>query len=524
MIDKKNYGINEIAEIVCPKTIQVEGKWMAVVLTKGQKVDLTKSTPNLHTVLVGLGWDVNHSGGPSYDLDASVFLLDASGKVRNEQDFIFYNNPVGGSESVFYSGDNRSGFGANDDEQIRIILPSVPQHITRIAFSITIHDAQLKGQSFSQISNAYVRIMNEQNQEELLRFNLQQFTVETAIVAAELYRHQNDWKFNAIGSGFQGGLAALCRNFGLEVEESQPSPPNFSSQGSSQFSHPNPPYQQSSTQGYGNQTFPSSNQNYGNPSFGSPNPNFGSQQSLFGGQAFGNEPVRQLTSTQSSFGGGASATPSRSMQGDITCPRCHSDYVTSGKKGFGIGKAAIGGLVLGPVGLLGGFLGANKMEFRCNSCQYKWSLDQTDFTRMFQQQKDNARRLLQKYNNNSTVLDALMASCALVAMADGHLDHSEQQKVYEFIHQSDELRSFNTQQVIARFDHFVRGLQMDPIVGRGEALRAIGRVRDQYDLARLVVRYGIAIGFADGQFARSEQETIRDICNELRLNPGEFLS
>lgn len=483
---------------------------MAVVLTKGQKVDLTKNTPNLHTILVGLGWDINHVGGPSYDLDASVFLLDDTGKVKGEQDFIFYNNPVGGNQSVFYSGDNRTGAGASDDEQIRIVLPSIPQHIKRIAFSITIHDAGVKGQSFSQISNAYVRIVNEQNQSELLRFNLQQFSVETAIVTAELYRYQNEWKFNAIGSGFQGGLAALCRNFGLEVEENAssgfnqaPSYQNHSYGMPQSNNRNNEPYNHTAT--FGNQN------TYNQPPTSSFN------------QPYREEPVRHLSSTQQTFGAGASRTYG-SARGDMECPRCHSDYITSGKKGFGIGKAAIGGLVLGPVGLLGGFLGANKMEFRCNSCQYKWSLDQTDFNRMFQQQKENARKLLQKYNNNNSVLDALMASCALVAMADGHLDQREQQKVYDFIHQSDELRSFNTQQVITRFDHFVRGLQLDPIVGRGEALRAVGKVRDQYDLARLVVRYGIAIGFADGQFARSEQDTIRDICHELRLNPGEFLS
>lgn len=476
---------------------------MAVILTKGQKVDLTKNTPNLHTILVGLGWDINQMGGPSYDLDASVFLLDGAGKVKSEQDFIFYNNPVGGNQSVFYSGDNRTGAGASDDEQIRIVLPSIPQHIERIAFTITIHDAGVKGQNFSQISNAYVRIVNEHNQSELLRFNLQQFSVETAIVAAELYRYHNEWKFNAIGSGFQGGLAALCRNFGLEVEESKSannqSAPYQNQSFGAQYNH-QPFYGYNNTQ----------SNHYSQPSALNPN---------YTEPSYRNEPVRHLSSTQTSFGGGTSRTT-----GDMQCPRCHSDYITSGKKGFGIGKAAIGGLVLGPVGLLGGFLGANKMEFRCNSCQYKWSLDQTDFNRMFQQQKENARKLLQKYNNNNSVLDALLASCALVAMADGHLDQREQQKVYDFIHQSDELRSFNTQQVIARFDHFVRGLQLDPIVGRGEALRAVGKVRDQYDLARLVVRYGIAIGFADGQFARSEQDTIRDICHELRLNPGEFLS
>lgn len=475
---------------------------MAVVLSKGQKVDLTKNSPNLHTILVGLGWDVNQSGGPSYDLDASAFLLDQSGKVRNDQDFIFYNNPVGAGGSVLYSGDNKTGAGNMDDEQIKILLSNVPQHIQKIAFSITIHDAAAKGQSFSQISNAYVRVLNEQTGEELLRFNLQQFTVETALVVAELYRHQNEWKFNAIGSGFQGGLAALCRNFGLEVEESQPNTNTYT-----------PPATGLGTQNTAFQQ-PSYNHNY------TPTQNTGSFNS--GSQTFGNPSYSQ---NPQSFGTQDSARYQlQSSSGDIECPRCHSDHISSGKKGFGIGKAAIGGLVLGPVGILGGFLGSNKMEFRCNSCQYKWSLDQTDFAGMFAKQKENAKKLLQKYNGNNVVLDALMASCALVAMADGNLDYSEEQKVHDFIHQSEELRSFNTNQVLARFNHFVRGLQMDPIVGRGEALRAIAKVRDQYDLARLVVRYGIAIGFADGGFNNAEQHTIRDICNELRLNPAEFLS
>lgn len=499
---------------------------MAVVLSKGQKVDLTKNSPNLHTVLVGLGWDVNQSGGPSYDLDASVFLLDAAGKVSNEEDFIFYNNPVGGRESVFYRGDNKTGAGNTDDEQVRILLPNVPQHIQRIAFSITIHDAQVKRQNFSQVSNAYVRVMNELNQEELLRFNLQQFTVETAIVVAELYRYQNQWKFNAIGSGFQGGLAALCRNFGLEVEESRTSstqntysapsansgysPQNLSygeqnihyQQNDQTFSNP----QTFGNQSYENQVYPPHSPSAGNGGYPQRDQSFGGQvSSLFGG----------LTSRRHG---------TQSSRGELQCPRCQSDYVSTGKKGFGIGKAAIGGLILGPVGLLGGFLGANKMEFQCNSCHYKWSLDQTDFAGMFAKQKENARKLLQKYNGSNDVLDALMASCALVAMADGHLDYNEEQKVHSFIHQSEELRAFNTAQVISRFDHFVRGLQRDPIIGRGEALRAVGKVRDQYDLARLVVRYGIAIGFADGGFSNVEQHTIRDICNELRLNPEEFLS
>ena len=197
---------------------------LGVTLSKGQKVDLTKSHPGLNNVVVGLGWDIGHNGS-NFDLDASTFLLGQTGKVQGDQDFIFYNNPSGGNGSINYSGDNRNGAGERDDEQIRIDLQRVPNHIHRIAFTITIHDAQVKQQNFGQISNSYVRIFNEQTNEELLRFNLgRDFTVETAIVAAELYRHNGEWKFNAIASGFQGGLAALCRNFGVSVDDPAPAP------------------------------------------------------------------------------------------------------------------------------------------------------------------------------------------------------------------------------------------------------------------------------------------------------------
>lgn len=495
---------------------------MAVILSKGQKVDLTKNAPNLNAVLVGLGWDVNQSNGPAYDLDASAFLLDETGKVRNEQDFIFYNNPVGANNSVIYSGDNRTGSGQFDDEQIRIQLKSVPEHVHRIALTITIHDAYLKGQNFSQISNAYVRVENEETGEELLRFNLQQFTIETAIVAAEIYRYKNEWKFNAIGSGFQGGLAALCRNFGLEVEESRPEPTTPFNNQQTPMGQTAPP----AAHGFPSQPSVGNPLNHGQhqanmangPITQGYNPYPPPGQHHYGNQPFqhGSRPLGQAVPNRPAY--------SPQHEQSMRCPRCQSDFITTGKKGFGIGKAAIGGLVFGPVGLLGGFIGANKMEFRCQSCHYRWSLDQTDFAGMFARQKENARRLLEQYSANNQVLDAIMASCALVAMADGYLDPNEKQKVYEFIYQSDELRSFNTNTVISRFDHYVRRLQTDPIAGRAEALRAVGKVKDREDLSRLVVRYGIAIAFADGQLALPEQDAIRDICFELRLNPGEFLS
>ncbi|WP_066368307.1 TerD family protein [Neobacillus fumarioli] len=192
---------------------------MAVSLSKGQKVDLTKTNPGLTKVVVGLGWDTNkYDGGHDFDLDASVFLLGENGKVTTETDFVFYNNPQGGNGSVVHTGDNRTGAGDGDDEQIKINLSAVPANIHRIAFTITIHEAQARNQNFGQVSNSYVRIFNEESNEELIRYDLgEDFSIETAIVVGELYRHGGEWKFSAIGSGYQGGLAALATDFGLQV-------------------------------------------------------------------------------------------------------------------------------------------------------------------------------------------------------------------------------------------------------------------------------------------------------------------
>lgn len=192
---------------------------MAISLSKGQKVDLTKTNPGLKKIVVGLGWDTNkYDGGNDFDLDASAFLLGETSKVQSDKDFIFYNNATGGEGSVVHTGDNRTGAGDGDDEQINIDLSKVPAAIQKIDFTITIHDAAARKQNFGQVSNAYVRVFSEDSGAELIRYDLgEDFSVETAIVVAELYRHGAEWKFNAVGSGFQGGLAALCANFGLDV-------------------------------------------------------------------------------------------------------------------------------------------------------------------------------------------------------------------------------------------------------------------------------------------------------------------
>lgn len=192
---------------------------MPINLSKGQKVDLTKGNPGLDSILAGLGWDTNrYDGGHDFDLDVSIFMTNEQGKVDTDTNFVFYNNPKDAAGSVVYSGDNRTGEGEGDDETVNITLSKVPADVAKISFTVTIHEAQARGQNFGQVSNAYIRIVDTAKNEELLRYDLgEDYSIETAIVAAELYRHGGEWKFAAIGSGFQGGLEALCRNFGLSV-------------------------------------------------------------------------------------------------------------------------------------------------------------------------------------------------------------------------------------------------------------------------------------------------------------------
>lgn len=193
---------------------------MTISLSKGQKIDLSKASPGLTKTIVGLGWDTNkYSGGHDFDLDASAFLVAENGKVANDLDFIFYNNLQGGNGSVIHTGDNRTGEGEGDDEQIKIDFSKVPSQIHKIAITVTIHDALQRRQNFGQVSNAFIRVVNEENNQEVLRYDLaEDFSVETAIVVCEIYRHNGEWRFSAVGSGFEGGLGALCRNYGLQAD------------------------------------------------------------------------------------------------------------------------------------------------------------------------------------------------------------------------------------------------------------------------------------------------------------------
>ena len=192
---------------------------MAITLSKGQKVSLTKGNPGLKHIVVGLGWDTNkYDGGFDFDLDSAAFLLDENGKVNADTDFIFYNNLKHSSGAVEHLGDNLTGEGNGDDEQVKVDLSLVPQNISKIAFTVTIHEALERRQNFGQVSNSYVRVIDEDTNQELLNYELgEDFSIETAIVVCEIYRHNGEWKFNALGSGFEGGLKALCKNFGVNI-------------------------------------------------------------------------------------------------------------------------------------------------------------------------------------------------------------------------------------------------------------------------------------------------------------------
>ena len=192
---------------------------MAVSLSKGQKVDLTKGNPGLSKLMIGLGWDTNrYDGGADFDLDAAAFLVGGNGKVASDGDFVFYGNLNHASGGVVHTGDNLTGEGDGDDEQIVVDLAKVPANVERIAFTVTIYDAESRNQNFGQVSNSYIHIQDMASGTDLIRYDLgEDFSIETAIVVGELYRYNGEWKFNAIGSGFQGGLAALCGHYGIDV-------------------------------------------------------------------------------------------------------------------------------------------------------------------------------------------------------------------------------------------------------------------------------------------------------------------
>ena len=195
---------------------------MGLNLSKGQKISLTKDNPALSKITVGLGWDTNqYSGGYDFDLDASAFELGANGKVRSDRDFIFYKQFDSVDGAIHHTGDDRTGGNSDvgDDEEIKIDLSKVAPDVHKIAITATIYDAVKRGQNFGQVSNAYIRVVDDITGEELVRFDLSEdMSIETAIVVGEIYRHNGEWKFNAVGSGYQGGLAALCHAYGVDVD------------------------------------------------------------------------------------------------------------------------------------------------------------------------------------------------------------------------------------------------------------------------------------------------------------------
>ena len=189
-----------------------------ISLQKGQKIDLSKSAPALKRAMIGLGWDPQCMVGAQFDLDASCFLLDANGRASGIQDFIFYNNLVGGNGSVQHQGDNLTGDGDGDDEQILIEFDRVPANIQKIAITITIDQYDTRRQNFGMVKNGFARVVDNDTQRELIRFDLgEDYSTESAIIAVEFYRHNGSWKMAAVGQGYAGGLAALARSYGLNV-------------------------------------------------------------------------------------------------------------------------------------------------------------------------------------------------------------------------------------------------------------------------------------------------------------------
>jgi tellurium resistance protein TerD len=191
---------------------------MAVSLSKGGNVSLSKEAPGLKAVRVGLGWDTRVTDGSAFDLDASVFLLNDGGKVRSDADFVFYNNKNGGNGSVVHQGDNLTGEGSGDDEVVAVSLDQVPADVTKLSFAVTIHEADGRRQNFGMVSNAFIRVLNAEGGTEIARYDLSEdASTETAMIFGDLYRHNGEWKFKAIGQGFAGGLGPLASSFGVNV-------------------------------------------------------------------------------------------------------------------------------------------------------------------------------------------------------------------------------------------------------------------------------------------------------------------
>ena len=191
---------------------------MGISLSKGGNVSLSKTDPSLKNVLVGLGWDARPTDGADFDLDASAFMVKEDGKVRSDSDFIFYNQTKSACGSVEHTGDNRTGAGDGDDEAVVVLLDRVPADVQKIVFCVTIHDADMRKQNFGQVSHAFVRVVNKDSNNEVARYDLSEdASIETAMIFGEIYRHSGEWKFKAVGQGYAGGLAALAKQYGIDV-------------------------------------------------------------------------------------------------------------------------------------------------------------------------------------------------------------------------------------------------------------------------------------------------------------------
>lgn len=191
---------------------------MAVSLSKGGNVSLSKEAPGLKAIDVGLGWDVRATDGADFDLDASVFILGENGKVRSDSDFIFYNNAKSPDGAVEHTGDNRTGEGEGDDEQVKMNLDSMPADVKRLVVAVTIHEGEARKQNFGQVQNAFIRVVNQDGGTEITRYDLSEdYSTETALIFGEIYRNNDEWKFKAVGQGYSGGLASLARDHGINL-------------------------------------------------------------------------------------------------------------------------------------------------------------------------------------------------------------------------------------------------------------------------------------------------------------------
>lgn len=191
---------------------------MSVSLSKGGNVSLTKEAPGLTAVVVGLGWDARVTSGADFDLDASALVVGASGKILSDKHFVFFNNLTSPEGSIEHMGDNLVGGGGGDDEQIKVQLTNVPAEADKIVVTVSIYDAEARAQSFGQVRNAYIRVVNQADNAELTRYDLtEDASTETAMIFGELYRGTNEWKFRAVGQGYSTGLAGIARDFGVTV-------------------------------------------------------------------------------------------------------------------------------------------------------------------------------------------------------------------------------------------------------------------------------------------------------------------